>query len=307
MSLLPFRAPRDRARVAPRPVAVVLSCGGSAGAAQAGMLSALFGSGVRPDFFVGCSAGALNGAFMATDPTPERAVALVALWQRLTARDIFGNGSLRRLVNLVRRRDHLCAPDALRRLVRDVIDVRDLRDTAVPVHVVTTDLHTGRSSWWSEGDAGTILTASACLPGVFPPVALGGSRHVDGGVTDGVPIEKALELGAATVWVLDVTSDTPLAADHRLSALDVLLRSFTISRTARRTEGRYDGHGATVHHVRVPETAGQDPREFGSAQRLIDAGYAAMTAYLEVLTVAAPPPPDARVRRLRRHRRDSVA
>ncbi len=307
MSLLPFRAPRGRAAAEPRPVAIVLSGGGSAGAAQAGMLSALIGSGVRPDLFVGCSAGALNGAFMASDPSPERAVELVALWQRLTARDIFGNGSVRRLVNLVRRRDHLCAPDALRRLVREVVHVRDLGDTVVPVHVVTTDLHTGRAAWWSEGDAETLLTASACLPGVFPPVALAGSRHVDGGVTDGVPIEKALELGAATVWVLDVTSDTPLAADHRLSALDVLLRSFTISRTARRSEGRYDGHGATVHHVRVPETAGQDPREFGSAQRLIDAGYAAMTAYLDALTAASPTAPDPRVRRLRRHRRASVA
>ena len=45
--------------------AVVLSGGGSLGAAQVGALRALLESGVRPDLLVGCSVGALNAAFLA--------------------------------------------------------------------------------------------------------------------------------------------------------------------------------------------------------------------------------------------------
>jgi NTE family protein len=60
---------------------------------------------------------------------------------------------------------------------------------------------TGGTCWWSSGDPVTVLTASACLPAVFPPVSMGGSLHVDGGVTRPVPVERALELGAARTWV----------------------------------------------------------------------------------------------------------
>lgn len=299
MSLLHFRAPRAPQAQA-RPLAVVLSGGGSAGAAQAGMLAALVESGVRPDLVVGCSVGALNGTFLALDPTGDRIADLLSLWRGLTARDIFGNGSMRRLLNLVKRRDHLCSPASLRRIVREWLPVADLADTAVPMHVITTDLHTGRAAWWSEGDTETVLAASACLPGVFPPVHLGGSRHVDGGVSDGVPIERAIELGARTVWVLDVTSDDPLPADRRMNALDVLLRSFTISRSRR--PGSVVIEGVTVHHIRVPETAGLDPRDFSRNAELIDAGYNAVHTFLQNLAPTPATVPAQRSRLLRRQR-----
>lgn len=47
------------------PSALVLSGGGSLGATQVGMMAGLFATGLRPDFIVGVSAGALNGAFLA--------------------------------------------------------------------------------------------------------------------------------------------------------------------------------------------------------------------------------------------------
>src|SRR5688572_3347386 len=60
--------------------AIVLSGGGSLGAAQVGALRALFEAGVRPDLVVGCSVGALNGAFLSVSPTLERVVELEEIW-----------------------------------------------------------------------------------------------------------------------------------------------------------------------------------------------------------------------------------
>ena len=77
----------------------------------------------------------------------------------------------------------------------------------------------------------SVLTASACLPAVFPPVALGGWLHVDGGVTCPVPVERALDLGARRIWVLDVSGGAIGRRDDRMTALDVLLLSFAISRS----------------------------------------------------------------------------
>ena len=67
--------------------AVVFSGGGNAGAAQVGMLQALFEAGVRPDLFVGCSVGALNAAYLAVDPIVARVIGLEAIWQRRRAHD----------------------------------------------------------------------------------------------------------------------------------------------------------------------------------------------------------------------------
>jgi hypothetical protein len=64
--------------------AFVLSGGASLGAAQAGMLAALFEREIRPDLLVGTSAGALNAAFVASrPPTPATAAELAEIWRRL--------------------------------------------------------------------------------------------------------------------------------------------------------------------------------------------------------------------------------
>jgi predicted acylesterase/phospholipase RssA len=49
-------------------VAFVLSGGASLGAIQVGMLRALYERDITPDLIVGTSAGALNGAFIASRP-----------------------------------------------------------------------------------------------------------------------------------------------------------------------------------------------------------------------------------------------
>ncbi len=70
-------------------VAFVLSGGGSLGAVQVGMLQALFDEGIRPDFLVGTSAGAVNAAWVAGHPHSEGATELAGIWCGLRRQDIF--------------------------------------------------------------------------------------------------------------------------------------------------------------------------------------------------------------------------
>jgi NTE family protein len=64
------------------PTAFVLSGGASVGAAQAGMLQALYERDIRPDLFIGTSAGALNAAFAAfRAPQVETALELQDVWR----------------------------------------------------------------------------------------------------------------------------------------------------------------------------------------------------------------------------------
>ena len=73
----------------PRPAgrggtAFVLGGGGMLGAAEVGMLRALFEREIRPDLIVGTSVGAINGAFIAADPTPSAVERLGAVWEELS-------------------------------------------------------------------------------------------------------------------------------------------------------------------------------------------------------------------------------
>ena len=63
--------------------AFVFAGGGSLGAVQVGMLHALLEAGLRPDFVVGSSVGAVNAAYFAGAPDLEGVERLSALWEGL--------------------------------------------------------------------------------------------------------------------------------------------------------------------------------------------------------------------------------
>ena len=62
--------------------ALVLCGGGRLGGAQVRMAQVLLERGLRPDFIVGVSAGALNGAFLASGVDAVTLAHMAALWSR---------------------------------------------------------------------------------------------------------------------------------------------------------------------------------------------------------------------------------
>jgi predicted acylesterase/phospholipase RssA len=283
---------------APRPRdVVVLSGGGSLGAAQVGALQAMFEAGVVPDAVVGCSVGALNAAFVAVDPTAARLAELEQVWRGLSRDGVFPDGRFTVARRLAGRQDHLYSPDGLHAIISACVPLVDLGDTAIPCHVVTTDLLAGQPVWWTSGDPVDVLAASACLPGLFPPVSLGGTLHVDGGVSCPVPTQRGLELGAARVWVLDVTRDFHGWVDERMTAMDVLLESFAISRAHLSRRPPVIGAGQQVIELPSLRVGRHDLRDFSKTPSLLAAGREAGRAMIaahrdaRAATLSAPPAP----------------
>ena len=270
--------------------AVVFSGGGSLGAAQVGALQALFEAGIVPDLVVGCSVGALNAAFIAVDPTAQRVNELEQVWRGMTREVVFPDGRFTVARRLASRTDHLYSPAGLRALIADCVQVVDLADTAIPCHVVTTDLLAGEPAWWTSGDPVEVLAASACLPGLFPPVELGGSQHVDGGVTCPVPAQRALDLGASRVWVLDVAQDFHGWAGEGMSALDVLLESFAIARSHLGRREPVAGSRQRVVTLPALRTGRLDLRDFSRTSSLLAAGREAGRAMIAAELSTAPRP-----------------
>ncbi|HEY8011724.1 MAG TPA: patatin-like phospholipase family protein [Rudaea sp.] len=181
--------------------AFVLAGGGSLGAVEVGMLQALLDWGETPAFIVGASAGAINAAYFAADPTRAGADKLEGIWCALKRRDVlpFSLGSM---LGMLLRRGHLVDSHALRRLLERNIPYQQLEQAALPVHIVASDMLTGNEVVLSSGSVVDAVLASAAIPGVFPPVRIGGRFLVDGGVANNTPISSAIRLGATRIIVL---------------------------------------------------------------------------------------------------------
>ena len=183
--------------------AFVLSGGGSLGAVQVGMLQALSARDVHPDLVVGTSAGALNAAFVAGHGTDAAALEeLARIWARLERRDVFPLQPGRLVAAALGRAESLCSDAPLRHLIAAHLPFDRLEDAPLPVHVVTTDVASGKEVLLSQGDAVDAVMASAAIPAVFPSVRVDGHDLVDGGIADNAAISQAVALGADRVYVL---------------------------------------------------------------------------------------------------------
>ena len=262
--------------------AFVLSGGASLGALQVGMLEALYEREIVPDLLVGTSAGALNAAFIASRPqTRATARALGRVWRGLEREDIFPV-NIRALVGGVwGRRDHLVPDGGLRRLVRQYVEFEDLRGALIPLHLGVFDLAEGRELLLSEGPAVDSVVAAASIPGVFPPVAIGDRRLVDGGVVNNTPISHAVELGAERIYVLPTDDPSCRAAGYvPKTALDAAIHGVRLLVDSR-LQADIARYSPDVELIVLPApNPGQvQPTSFEHAARLmIDARIAAGAA-----------------------------
>jgi NTE family protein len=181
--------------------AFVLAGGGSLGAVQAGMLIELIAAGVRPDLIVGVSAGALNGAFLAFDPSPSMVERIADLWRRVTTREALGL-TWRSIFRLAGFSGHVADARGVRGILQRELPYQTFDAARVPLHIVATEEATGAEVVLNRGSVLEAVLASAAIPGVFAPVVVDGRRLVDGAVASGTPIATAVRLGAQRLFVL---------------------------------------------------------------------------------------------------------
>jgi NTE family protein len=187
----------------PKPVAFVFSGGAALGAIQVGMLRALTAVNLQPDLIVGTSVGALNGAVVADHGLAAAVETLTGLWHSLTRANVFPGGRLGQVRQLLTTRNSLFANDHLSELVCHHLTVARFEQLKRPFGALATDLQTLHGALFTAGELRPALLASAAIPGVFPPVAIRGKLYVDGALTAHVPLRAAVEMGAASLVVLD--------------------------------------------------------------------------------------------------------
>jgi NTE family protein len=223
-------------------VGLVLGGGGARGIAHISVLRKLEAMHVPVDCVAGTSMGALVGAMYASGMSVddiERTV-LGLDWPRL-----FDDSLDRPERSFRRKRDDelvIAAPGVgigrkgvkiaggilggerilllFEKLVEPVSVIEDFDRLPIPFRAVAADINDGEPVVIQGGDLALAMRASMSLPGVFPPVSIGGRVLVDGGIARNLPIDIGRQMGADIVIAVDV--GTPLAhLDSSASALAI--------------------------------------------------------------------------------------
>lgn len=269
------------------PVGFVMGGGGGLGAVQVGMLQGLSAAGITPDFLIGTSVGALNGAVVASHPE-DHADRLADLWLSLQREDIFTGGIVSALWRLGRTRTHAVDTGALTRLAQRALDVSTFEELALPLGVVTTNLVTGEDHVVTQGELLPSLLASSAIPGVFPPVVIDGQPMVDGGLLANIPVAQSRAVGAArTLIVLDCTVPMPMTPSTDVVEM-ISVTTRLQSRDQLRNALPSVADRSVVISLPAPASRQTSVFDFAQTVALIDDARRATTEFLSELVLDGP-------------------
>jgi NTE family protein len=265
--------------------AFVLGGGGVLGAAEVGMLRALFEIEVTPDLVLGTSVGALNGAMVARDPTPTVIERLTQLWQDASTARAISDRPLRTVRRAVSSGTHLYSSDFMEKRLVDEFGETTFEDLPVRFQVCAANIERAAEHWFTSGPLVEAIMASAAVPGLLPPARVGDEHYLDGGIVNSIPLGRAIARGADRVFVLQVGRiDRPLKPPTR--PWEVARVSFEIARRHRFARELAEvPDDVEVHVLPARGTSPRDDsllahRDFSKVRNRIDASYEASRDYL---------------------------
>jgi len=251
-------APADGGR--PR-IGVALGGGFARGIAHVGVLRVLEENQIPIDFIAGTSVGALVAAAYAGGTSLDE-MERQALATRF--RD-FGRWTISRM--------GMASNERLEDFLHRFTSVRNFSQLKIPLAIVASDLLTGQSVYFTDGEIGPALRASCAYPGLFLPVEYRNHFLVDGFVTESVPAPAVREMGAQAV--IGVHLEPGLLSSKPRNTIEVISRSFSILQGVSNQPWRPAADvllEPDVHHILWDE--------FSKTPQLVQAGREAARAAL---------------------------
>lgn len=230
---------------------LALGGGAARGLAHIGVLRALERAGIRPDLILGTSIGSLVGSVYALLPDAEkleqRFRAFVHSREfRRTEFDFLKDSRrdkpnlLYSVRNMVKRgifysfsmaRASFISEENFIHNIYLLVDDVAIGETMVPFFPVAVDLETGMEVILDAGSLRRSVCASSAIPGLLPPVKLGGRVLIDGGCVSKVPVLAAFRQGADMVIAVDVSPELEDTRELK-KGFDVIVRANSIKAEA---------------------------------------------------------------------------
>lgn len=211
----------------PGQVVLVLQGGGALGAYQVGVYEALHEAGIEPDWVIGTSIGAINGALIAGNPPQLRLERLRAFWKSVeqnagaTVSEYccppLGNAMVNWMtmvagiptffmpnplalfgqyasVGIENAAYYTAAP--LRATLARLLDLDYLNGGHTRISLGAVNVRSGEMNYFDSRDepvAMEHIMASGALPPAFPAVGIKGEFYWDGGLYSNTPLEAVLD------------------------------------------------------------------------------------------------------------------
>jgi NTE family protein len=213
-------------RAVKQQVVLVLQGGGALGAYQAGVYQALTEGGIEPDWVIGTSIGAINGALIAGNEPQNRVRRLREFWDSVVAAQplgalwsaaIFGNtlANLNTIISGIPgffqlnphaalgmqfpvgiERASYYSTNALKTTLARLVDFDYLNHRQTRLTVGAVNVRTSEMRYFDSRDIELTpahIMASGALPPAFPAVCIDGDPYWDGGIYSNTPIEVVLD------------------------------------------------------------------------------------------------------------------
>ncbi len=248
-------------------IGLALGGGFARGIAHIGVLRVFEENEIPIDFIAGTSVGALIGATYASGTPLDE----MERQGSATRFHDFGRWTLSRM--------GMASNERLEHYLHKFTSVELFSELRIPLSIVATDIITGVSVHFTEGEIGPALRASCAYPGLFLPVHHQGKVLVDGFLTETVPAEAVREMGADIV--VGVHLEPGLIESAPRNTIEIISRSFSIIQTA----------AAQLWHTEVdvliePEVHHILWDEFVKTPQLVAAGREAALAALPKIRAA---------------------
>jgi NTE family protein len=178
-------------------IGLALGGGAARGFAHIGVMRTLLANGIVPDIIVGTSIGAVVGGCYAKNELDT-----FEQWARtLTLRRVMG------YLDVGLHASGLISGGRLAKRLEDSLGETMIDDLPIRFAAIATEVGTGHEIWLTRGRLVEALRASYALPGIFPPVRLGGRWLFDGALVNPVPVSAARALGARLVIAVNLDAD----------------------------------------------------------------------------------------------------
>ena len=178
-------------------IGLVLGGGGAKGAAHIGALKVLEEAGVKVDYIVGTSIGAIVGGMYAAGYKAEQLEQLFRqqAWLNLFANETLAAGHIEAMFD-----DVICKADS-NYCRTDSLQFDQLR---IPYRCVTVDIRNMEEVVLAEGKLAKAMRASMAVPIALRAVEIDGRKLVDGGMLNNLPVDVARAMGADIVIAIDL-------------------------------------------------------------------------------------------------------
>jgi NTE family protein len=265
----------------------VLSGGGNRGPLEVGAIKVLLEHGIAPEMIVGSSAGALNGGYLAIEPTLAQVQRMAQLWQDAGQRKLFTHSPARAITRALRGKEYLVDYKNIRKYLQGIIPpgVRTFGDLRVPLYVTICHLMTQTLYVYGDDPGGPLMEAmltSAAVPGFFPPTKHRGELFVDGGVVSNLPVKVAMARGATEIWAIDLAFEvepgTPLKSVFDIAGYSV--RRPLYQNVLSELECAVRTPDVTLHHIPIGKFQYVPLGDFSRTEDMLKEGERAMREYL---------------------------